>query len=103
MRKAEWELCFIIVAIICIHTRASMRSGFIKARVYPVRTNESILAINGKDSVKANYRDGYFGMRVKPGTWKVIVAGEQMKNVVRENLLVSEGQDINLGLIRLTE
>ena len=36
--------------------------------------------------------------------WKVVVSDrEQVKNVVRENLLVNEGQNINLGVIRIAE
>jgi hypothetical protein len=43
-------------------------------------------------------------MRVRPGNWKIIVSGkEQTKNIVRDNLVVNQGQQVNLGEIRLSE
>ncbi len=104
MRKAYWELGLIVLAIAGMHTIRAKRSGFIKGKVYPVNSTESVVAINGTDSIRSANTNGYFGMRVKPGMWKVVVSDrEQVKNVVRENLSVREGQNINLGVIRLTE
>jgi len=104
MRKAYWELGLIVLVIAGMHTIRARSSGFIKGKVYPAKSSESVVAINGRDSIRSPNINGYFGMRVKPGMWKVVVSErEQVKNVVRENLLVGEGQNINLGLIRLTE
>ncbi|HTQ28440.1 MAG TPA: hypothetical protein VMI35_09940 [Puia sp.] len=105
MRRAFVELCLILVAIIGIHTtRIIQHSGFIKGKLYPAGPGSSVVAINGRDSVKVVSEHGYFGMRVKPGTWKVIIdVNDHGANVVRENLQVGEGQDINLGEIRMTE
>ena len=104
MRKAYWELGLIVLAIACMHTIRAKRSGFIKGKVYPANSAESVVAINGKDSIRSQNTNGYFGMKVEPGMWKVIISDrEQVKNVVRENLSVGEGQNINLGVIRVTE
>ena len=104
MRKALLELCLLIAAIAGIHTVRVMRSGFINGKLYPANTNESVLAINGDDSVRTFSKNGYFGMKVKPGIWKVIVAAKsQTGNIVRDNLEVNEGQNVNLGEIKLTE
>jgi hypothetical protein len=104
MRKALLELCILVAGIVGIHTARIMRSGFINGKVYPANIAESVVAVNGGDSVKVISKNGYFGMRVEPGLWKVIVtARPKNNNVVRENLEVNEGQNINLGEIRLTE
>lgn len=103
MRKALLELCLLVMAIVGVHTARIMRSGFINGKVYPAGVAESVVAVSGEDSVKVISKNGYFGMRVEPGLWKVIVTAHPKNNVVRENLEVNEGQNINLGEIRLTE
>jgi len=81
-----------------------MQTGFIKGKLYPAYWSNSVVAVNGKDSVKVKSENGYFGMRVKPGVWKVVVdAKEHAGNVVREKVEVNEGENINLGEIRLSE
>ncbi len=104
MRKALLELCLLILAIASIHTIRVIRGGFINGKLYPGTQAESIMAINGSDSVKAVSKNGYFGMKVRPGIWKVVVGIKKANNnVVRENLEVNEGQNVNLGEIKLTE
>jgi len=104
MRRALVELSLVLLAVICVHTVTIMRSGSIHLRVYPAHLGESVMAISGTDSVRAMSRDGYFGMKVRPGTWKVVVANKELtQNVIRENLLVNQGENINLGEIRLAE
>jgi hypothetical protein len=102
MRKALLELCLLVAAIAGIHTARIMRSGSINGKVYPANIAEFVVAVSGEDSVKVMSKNGYFGMRVQPGMWKVIVKARP-NNVVRENLQVTEGQNINLGEIRLSE
>ena len=104
MRKAVWELNFVILAIICIHVVSALPSGFISGKIYPVNMGESVVAIRGTDSVRTMSKNGFFVMRVRPGHWKIIVSGkEQTQNIVRDNLIVNQGQQVNLGEIRLTE
>jgi hypothetical protein len=104
MRTALLELCIILIAIIGVHTMRLMQTGFIKGKLYPAGWSNKVVAISGTDSVKVLSENGYFGMRVKPGVWKVVVdAKEHAGNVIRENVEVSEGENINLGEIRLTE
>ncbi|MBS1600092.1 MAG: hypothetical protein JST75_17835 [Bacteroidetes bacterium] len=104
MRKALVELGIIIVGIVMFHTIRTMRNGSINGKVYPANDAESVVAVNGNDSVRVKSTNGYFGMKVKPGIWKVIVAvKKQPGNVVMENLQVNQGDDIDLGEIRLAE
>jgi len=104
MRKALVELGIIIAGIVVFHTVRTMRNGSINGKVYPANDAESVVAVNGNDSVKVMSRNGYFGMKVKPGVWKVIVAVKrQPGNVIMENLQVNQGDEIDLGEIRLAE
>ena len=104
MRKAFVELGIIVAGIIIFHTVRTMRNGSINGKVFPANDTESVVAVNGSDSVRVMSKNGYFGMQVKPGVWKVIVAvKKQPGNVVMENLQVNQGDNINLGEIRLSE
>jgi hypothetical protein len=104
MRKAGVELCVVLLVIASIHTLRIMRSGFINGKVYPANSVESVMAVNGTDSVKAVSEDGSFAMMLNPGIWKVVVGmKEQTRNVIRENVEVIGGKQINLGEIRLSE
>jgi hypothetical protein len=104
MRKALTELGLIVAGIVIFHTVRTMRSGSINGKVYPANEAESVVAVNGSDSVRTMSKNGYFGMKVRPGVWKVIVAvKKQPGNVVMENLQVNQGENINLGEIRLAE
>lgn len=104
MRMALLELCLIITAVICIHTVRIVHGESINGKVFPANVAESVIAVNGNDSVRAISKNGYFGMKVKPGVWKIMVGMKaQPTNVIRENLEVTEGENINLGEIRLSE
>ena len=94
----------VLLVIASIHTLRIMRSGFINGKVYPANSVESVMAVNGTDSVKAVSEDGSFAMMLNPGIWKVVVGmKEQTRNVIRENVEVIGGKQINLGEIRLSE
>jgi hypothetical protein len=105
MRKALTELCVVLVAVAAIHAIRIMHGGIIKGKIYPATKRNLLLAVNGLDSIRAlSEQDGYFGLRVKPGTWTLIVENiEPNHRVVREGVEVNEGENINLGIIRLSE
>lgn len=104
MRKAIWELSIVILAIVCIHVVSSLPAGFIRGKIYPENMGENVMAIHGTDSVKTKSKNGFFVMKVRPGNWKVVVSGkEQTRNFVLENLTVNQGQQVNLGEIRLSD
>jgi hypothetical protein len=104
MRKAVWELCIVILAIFFIHLLSSLSAGFIRGKIYPVSMGEYVMAIHGTDSVKTKSKNGFFVMKVTPGNWKLVVSDkEQTRNYVLENLTVNQGQQVNLGEIRLSD
>ena len=53
MRKAYWELGFIVLVVAGMHAVRAKASGFIKGKVYPANSSESVMAINGKDSIRS--------------------------------------------------
>lgn len=103
-RTSLIQLCIIIVAITGIHSFKIMKSGFINGKIYPAALNNTIVAIDGKDSVSAISENGSFGLMVKPGLWKIMVFSKGLPlGVVRKEVRVLEGKDVSLGEIRLTE
>lgn len=105
MRKAFFQLCLLISAIACVHAVRILRTASINGMVYPANLKESFLATSGSDSVRTVSKNGHFNMKVAPGMWKVVVDFKTGSNssVIRENLEVNEGENINLGEIRLSE
>ncbi len=104
MKPAFLELSLLIIAIICIHTVRVMHNGQIQGNVYPASMAESVIAVNGTDSVTSRSADGHFGMEVPPGVWKVVVAFKNSnRNIIRDNVQITEGKHINLGEIRLQD
>jgi hypothetical protein len=103
MRRGTLELCLLIVAIIGIHAERTMHSGTIEGSVYPSNLSPSVVAVRGNDSVKVFSNDeGHFGMRLQPGTWKVIFAVKS-QGLVEKNVNVLEGQRVDLGEIKFAE
>jgi hypothetical protein len=105
MRRTITELCLLVFAIAAIHLTSFLRSGHIAGKIYPITKTNHLVAVNGADSVRAYCaQDGNFGLQVRPGTWTLVVdIGEQRRSVVKERLVVAEGENINLGIIRLSE
>lgn len=98
------ELCLIIVVIIGIHAERVLHSGSIEGSVYPSNFTPSVMAVRGNDSIRVVSNDGHFGMRLQPGIWKVIFAMKgQGLGLVEKNVVVAEGERVDLGEIKLTE
>jgi len=68
----------------------------------PLEGIRKIAAYDGKDSVFANTSTGTFAISVHAGNWKLIVlAAIPYKDAVLENVVVQEGQDTDVGEIKL--
>ena len=104
MRRGILELCLLIIAIIGIHAERAMHSGSIEGSVYPSNLTPSVVAVRGSDSVRTFSNEGHFGMRLQPGTWKLIFAVKDPdRSLVEKNVNVTEGQRIDLGEIKFAE
>jgi hypothetical protein len=104
MRRGLLELCLVIIVVIGIHAERLFHNGSIEGRISPAKASPSIIAVRGSDSIKVISKDGYFGMNLQPGDWKLIFDAKEFNGILTEKKVqVLEGQRINLGEIRLTQ
>ena len=76
----------------------------VTGKVTPADAVESVWAIAGADSLKAELSNGSFAVSVKPGTYKIMVdAKEPLKDVLLENVEVKHDEVVNLGEIKLVK
>ena len=93
MQRGLLELCLIIVVVIGIHAERILHNGSIVGRISPGNPASSVIAVQGKDSVKVIANDGHFGMELQPGDWKLIFALKEYNSLLTEKKIqVQEGQ-----------
>ncbi len=104
MRRGFLELCLIIVVVIGIHAERLLHNGSIEGKIFPAMASPLVIAVNGHDSVRIASRNGYFGVNLKPGDWRLIFAVKELNGLpIEKKVQVLEGQRINLGEIRLSQ
>lgn len=104
MKKTLFTLFTTILMVIILHAFKIMQSSSISGKIIPPEGSELVWAINGRDSLKTTVVNGAFVFTAKPGTWKVMVTGKvPFKNAVLERVEVKEGQNTDLGEIRLQQ
>ncbi len=99
------ELCLIIVVVIGIHAERLLNNGSIEGRIFPAMSSQSsVIAVQGRDSIRVSSKNGYFGMNLRRGDWKLIFKVKELNGLpIEKKILVLEGQRINLGEIRLSQ
>lgn len=105
MRRGLLELCLIIVVVIGIHAERLLHNGSIEGRIFPAMSSKSsVIAVQGRDSIRVPSKNGYFGMNLRPGDWKLIFKVKELNGLpIEKKIQVLEGQRINLGEIRLSQ
>lgn len=84
------------------HIQVSASS--IKGMVQPADGASFVVAASDKDSARSAVNDGMFTINIKPGSYKVtVVAKAPYKDVVKDNVEVSEGNTTDLGTISLQQ
>ncbi len=102
MRNAIVQLCFIVMVITGIHAMRLMQANTINGKVASPDALQYVWAVQGKDSVIVAAYRGQFALKVKPGVWKVLLHTQTpYKNMVIENVVVSDGKATDLGEIKL--
>jgi hypothetical protein len=92
-------LSVVLISAYVLHDRSG-----IQGTIDPPEGARKIWAVSGKDTVAIIPPPGSFIMDLKPGSWKLVVeAVLPYKNAEREGILVTEGQIIDVGLIKLTQ
>lgn len=76
--------------------------GSIAGTVSPADAATNVLAISGTDTLRADLNEGAFKLDAQPGTYQVVVeAAEPFQNVVKEGVVVKEGETTDLGAIMI--
>ena len=104
MKKTVFTLFATILTVAMLHAFRLMQSSSISGRIIPPTGSDIIWAISGTDSMKTSVINGAFVFTAKPGTWKIMVdAKEPFKDAVLEKVDVKEGQNTDVGEIRLQQ
>jgi hypothetical protein len=82
-----------------------IKSGSIKGTVTPANAAAKAWAISGTDTLKASIDGGSFNISdVKPGVYKVIIeAMPPYKNIAKDGVTVADGQQTDVGEIKLQQ
>jgi len=102
--KTVWVLIGVISVVIVLHAfKAAERSG-ISGRLTPANGGQMIWAIRGTDTLKWVPSDGDFLIEARPGLYNIFVDTKQpFKDVLLENVRVSNGRTTDVGVIKLSK
>jgi hypothetical protein len=99
-------IAFIISVILLSNaSKLGVKSG-IQGSIDPPDGAKRMWAINTKDTIPIvpSPSSGVFLVEVKPGTWKLVIeARSPYSNTERDNIVVTEGQVTDIGIIKLGE
>ena len=102
--KTLWVLILVIAVVCVLHAfKAAQKSG-ISGRITPAESGQMVWAIHGSDTLRLVPTDGSFLIEAKTGIYKIIVdAKEPLKDVLMENIEVTNARTIDVGEIKLTQ
>ena len=104
MKKTVFTLIATILTVAMLHAFRMMQSSSISGKIVPPEGSEMVLAIGGRDSIRTTVINGAFVFTAKPGTWRISIIGKPpFKDAVLERVDVKEGQNTDLGEIRLQQ
>jgi len=104
MKKTVFTLFATILTVAMLHAFRLMQSSSISGKVIPPEGSEIVYATSGRDSIRTMVMNGAFVFNAKPGTWRIIVRGKPpFKDAVLERVDVQEGQNTDIGEIRLQQ
>ena len=104
MKKTVFTLFAIILTVAMLHAFRLMQSSSISGKVVPPEGSETASAFSSTDSIRTPIMNGAFVFTAKPGTWRVIIHGKApFKDAILERVEVKEGQNTDLGEIRLQQ
>jgi len=76
--------------------------GNVSGRIIPPEGARTVWAIAAKDSIHTGIAEGAFSLSLKPGSWKILIAAEPpFRNAIFESVKITDGEDTDLGEIRL--
>lgn len=104
MRGSLLTFFVTIIAIAGLHAFKAFQDTTLTGHATPAEAVAGVMAVNEKDTVRAAASQGAFALKVKPGSWKIIVSVRApFKNAVLERVQVKEGQTTDIGMIKLEQ
>jgi len=102
MKNKTMGLLAMILAVV-LFAFTTFDGGVIKGKITPADGAKQVWAISATDTLKSAVTDGSFEIsNAKAGTYKVFIdATEPYKDVVKDNVQVSDGSTADLGSITL--
>ena len=102
MRNGVPALLCISAIIIASHTYRSVEAGNVSGQILPVNVIHSVVAVQGKDSIRILSDNGSFGLNLAPGKWKLVIpVHEKTPAYIERTLNVNRGERIDLGQIHM--
>lgn len=82
-----------------------MFAGSVKGTITPADSAMNVWAISATDTFRSTITNGFFEIKnVKPGTYKIMVeASAPFKNATKEQVVVKENEQTDVGEIRLEQ
>ena len=104
MKKALFTLFATILTVAMLHAFRILQSSSISGQIIPPEGSEVVTAVSGSDSMRTSVVNGAFVFTAKPGTWKIMIIGKApFKDAILERVDVKEGQNTDVGEIRLQQ
>ncbi len=97
------KLCSTAIAAVCLLAFAQHRLGTIKGTVTPVDAGVRAWAESSTDTLRAPILNGSYEITdAKPGAYKIIIeAKPPYRNIARDGIMVTDGQETDAGEIKL--
>ncbi len=94
-----------VIAALGLFAFSMVKTGSIKGTITPAASATEAMAISGTDTLKAIIDGGSFNIsNVKPGTYKLVIeATPPYKNLEKEGVTVSDGQQTDVGELSLQQ
>lgn len=102
MKKFLFPVCLVFF-IACAVAFFPLQEGSIRGTVIPPEGAYNVVAFSATDTIKEAINMGNFQITgVKPGTYKVLIAAHApYRNVVRDGIVIANGNVVDLGEIQL--
>ena len=102
MDKTVATFIGVLGAVIGLHAARAMHQTNITGKVFSARDSIWVYAVNGNDSLKTMVKNnGKFRFTVKPGSWKVTVKQDHLREEEGTQVEVLEGSTLDMGTIIL--
>ena len=103
MKKARITLLGFAIATVALLSFQSLKPASLKGKITPSFYGVNAWAISGTDTLYTSISDGSFEFpNAEPGVYKLIIeARSPYRNMVKDGIVVKEGQATDIGELTL--